>query len=294
MSCPHLLSFDLEEYFHVEAARSVVECCQGSSLPQRLAEPLMRILQMLADHQASATFFVLGCVAQHERSLICRIAQAGHEIASHGMSHRMLGQLTPAQLRRELRESRQLLEDIAGRPVIGYRAPTFSITRRTAWALDVLAEEGFLYDSSVFPIRHDRYGVPNAPVLPHRARGPDGGCILEFPPLTVSMLGMNWPIGGGGYLRLLPVRLVDWAIRKAQRRDNCVLLYLHPWEFDPAQPILPMRPTDRWRHRVGLARTEQKLHWLLNRHDFTSVERFLQTKDHALPLTYAYPHSGST
>jgi len=171
---------------------------------------------MLDEHRQKATFFVLGHVAQRQGDMVRRIAAAGHEIASHGMTHTMLGRLSSDEFRRELRDSRRLLEDLAGRAVVGYRAPTFSITHQTAWALDVLAEEGFRYDSSIFPIRHDRYGIPDAPRWIHRARGPKGGEIVELPPLTMHLPGVNLPAGGGGYFRLLPYWVTAAAVRKAQ------------------------------------------------------------------------------
>ena len=271
-----MLSFDVEEYFQVEAAAEGGVCPeQWGSFSKRLAPCVDRILQLLADNQASATFFVLGWVARHERSLIRHIAEAGHEIASHGMSHTMVTRLTEGQFRGELIESRRLLEDISGQPVIGYRAPTFSITHQTAWALDLLAETGFLYDSSIFPVHHDRYGVPDAPTRPHCAIGPAGGNILEIPALTMRLMRVNWPVGGGGYLRLLPVRLVGRVLRAAKRRGRSGMLYLHPWELDPGQPILPMHRMTRWRHRVGLGRTEGKLRWLLKCFNFSNVRQCL-------------------
>ena len=285
----HLLSFDVEEYFHVEAAAAGVSRDQWPCLSKRLHEPVMRILQSLADHDASATFFVLGWVARHEPQLVREIARAGHEIASHGMSHRMLNQLSPQQFRQELLDSRHLLQDTSSQPVIGYRAPTFSVTYRTAWALDELAQASYRYDSSVFPVRHDRYGVPNAPACPHQAIGPDGGSILEIPPLTVRMMGSNWPIGGGGYLRLLPIRLLHLVLKKAGRCGQPAMIYLHPWELDPGQPVLPMSTLTRSRHRVGLGRTEKKLRYLLQRHRFTSVRNALATLTSATSHQYALP-----
>lgn len=268
----HFLSFDVEEYFHAEAAwRAGVRQEDWETIPSRLGPCVDRILQLLADHRASATFFVLGWVARHQQAVIRRIVQAGQEVASHGMDHRMLTRVTPEEFRQDLLDSRRLLEDISGKPVLGYRAPTFSIMHRTAWALDVLAEAGYRYDSSVFPVRHDRYGVPEAPRWAHQAQGPAGREILEIPPLTLRMVGANWPVGGGGYLRLLPVQVVGRALRAVQRQGRPGMLYLHPWEIDADQPVLPMRPLQRWRHRVNLARTEAKLRWLLQRYRFTDV-----------------------
>jgi polysaccharide deacetylase family protein (PEP-CTERM system associated) len=274
----HLLSFDVEEYFQVEAAaRSGVRREDWQGFATRLGPSVDRVLQALAEHQASATFFVLGWVAQHEPDVVRRIADAGHEIASHGMEHRMLQRLAPDEFRQDLLDSRRVLEDLSGGPVIGYRAPTFSITHETAWALDVIAETGYRYDSSVFPIHHDRYGVPDAPRGIHRAIGPAGGGLLEIPPLTLRFAGTNWPVGGGGYLRLLPVRVLGRALKKAARQGRHGMIYLHPWELDPGQPVLPMPRLTRFRHRIGLRRTEGKLRWLLRRFRFTSIGRRLDS-----------------
>jgi polysaccharide deacetylase family protein (PEP-CTERM system associated) len=271
----HLLSLDVEEYFQVEAAAGAIRPDDWDGMPQRLGPCVGRALELLAARRATATFFVLGWVARHERQVVRRIAEAGHELASHGMGHRMLGRLGPDAFRQDLLESREVLEDIGGRPVIGYRAPTFSITHETAWALDVLAEAGFRYDSSIFPVRHDRYGVPGAPAEVHRGVGPAGGSVLEIPPLTLRLAGANWPVGGGGYLRLLPIRVVGAALRRAARRRHAGMLYLHPWELDPDQPVLPMGRLARWRHRVGLGRTQAKLRWLLERFRFSAVRERL-------------------
>jgi len=284
----HLLSFDVEEYFQVEAASPGVPRDQWDDYPRRLEPAVDRVLELLAERRVSATFFILGWVAEHERRLVERIVEAGHEIASHGMGHEMLGRLTSETFRRDVNASRKLLEDISGRPVIGYRAPTFSITRETAWALDVLSDSGFLYDSSVFPIHHDRYGVPDAPRFVHRAVGPSRGSILEIPPLTMRLMRLNLPVGGGGYFRLLPVRVLARALKAATRRGEHGMLYLHPWELDPQQPVLPMSPLSRWRHRIGLGRTQEKLRWLLARFDFTSVRQQMDVLSSAVRVQFDY------
>jgi len=271
----HMLSIDVEEYFQVEAAAAAVSRDDWSGFPKRLDRQVDRLLQLLADRHVAATFFILGWVARHEPAVVRRIADAGHEIASHGMDHQMLGQLGPERFRRDLADCRRLLSDLTGQPVVGYRAPTFSLTHRTAWALDVLAEAGFVYDSSVFPIHHDRYGVPEAPRFPHQAVGPGGGEILEVPPLTVRLMRVNWPLGGGGYLRLLPARLIAHGLRRAEREGWQGMIYLHPWELDPDQPVLPMSRPARWRHRVNLKRTSRKLAWLLGRFRFAPVSSTL-------------------
>ena len=284
----HLLSFDVEEYFQVEAAAAHLGPDTWNALPQRLGPAVDRLLELLAEWRTSATFFVLGWVARHEPDVVRRIAQAGHEIASHGMTHQMLGRLGPGAFRGELRESKAVLEDLAGRAVLGYRAPTFSLTQAAAWALDVLAEEGFRYDSSIFPVHHDRYGVPDAPRHPHVAVGPGGGSLLELPPLTLRVLGTNLPVAGGGYLRLFPVRLVHWGLKQMRRQGWEGMLYLHPWELDPEQPVLPMSLVSRWRHRVGLRGSERKLRWLMERHAFGSVAAVLARLLGAARQTHTY------
>ena len=296
----HWLSFDVEEYFQVEAAARCVPRDQWPAREKRLPAAVDRILSLLAEFDVHATFFVLGWVGRNEAQLVRRIAQAGHEIASHGMGHRMIGRLSAGQFRRDLLDSRKLLEDLAGCPVLGYRAPTFSITHETAWALDILAEAGFQYDSSIFPVHHDRYGVPEAPSEVHYAVGPAGGSILEIPPLTLRMLGANLPLAGGGYLRLFPVALVAHALRAAGRRTSASpgrprpggMIYLHPWELDPGQPVLPMGRLGTFRHRVGLARTEAKLRRLLRAFRFGDVRSSLPALGETTVLRFRYGRSG--
>ena len=285
----HLLSFDVEEYFHAEAAREAgIEPEQWHSMDWRLRPRVERILELLSDHDASATFFVLGWVARHEPEIVRAIAQSGHEIASHGMTHGMLRRLTREGFRQELSDTRSLLEDAVQRPVVGYRAPTFSLTHETAWAIDVLAEERYRYDSSVFPIRHDRYGVPDAPRAVHRAIGPGGGEVLEIPPMTLRVFGANLPVGGGGYFRLFPVSLTSFALDRARGNDCPGIVYLHPWELDPDQPALPMSVLNRWRHRVNLRRTEDKLRRLLRRHRFRNIGDSLASLDSLALGTHSY------
>jgi len=288
----HGLSIDVEEYFCAEAVRAAgVTQDDWTSLPKRLAKPVHQILQMLDDHGTKATFFILGWVAINEKSLVELIASQGHEIASHGMSHDMLDRLTPNTFATELVESRKLLEDITGQKVRGFRAPTFSITHKTAWAIDVLAECDYEYDSSVFPIRHDRYGVPEAPPCPHLAVGPRGGNILEIPPLTLRILGRNFPAAGGGYLRLLGSRFVAHSLAGQARKGAAGGIYLHPWELDPGQPELPMKFLSRFRHRINLARTASKLRWLVNRFNFCPISQLAQSidKQKLTQFTYGKP-----
>lgn len=253
---------DVEEHFHVAAFEGTVPREDWTRIPSRVERNTERLLELLAAHGIRATFFTLGWVAERRPALIRRIAAAGHEVASHGYDHTRLAQLDPRRLREDVGRARAALEDAAGTAVIGYRAPTFSITRQTLWAHAVLAEAGYRYSSSIYPVRHDLYGIPDAPRFPFR--DPDSG-ILEVPVTTVRLLGHNLPCGGGGFFRAYPYAFNRWCLRRANTVDGqpCVF-YTHPWEIDPAQPRpagLPRRA--RLRHYLNLERMERRLARLL-------------------------------
>lgn len=275
----NLLTVDVEEYFQVEGFADVVARSDWDKYESRVAEPTRRILDLLDGARQKATFFVLGWTAERHPSLVREIAARGHEVASHGQGHQMADAIGERAFRRDVRQGKRVLEDILGASVHGYRAPSFSITDRTPWAHQVLLEEGFVYSSSVFPVRHDRYGVPDAPRIPWEVRPPSkdgaGKTLLELPPLTLRALGQNLPVAGGGYLRLLPVGVVSHAIRRMNADGYPAVVYLHPWELDPAQPRLPGRAANRFRHYLGLASTERKLAELVSRHGFTSIAQHL-------------------
>ena len=266
-----ILSFDVEEHDRIEAAASLKlgndwrDYCR-----ERLAPPTRWLLAELGERGIRATFFVVGAIAQHEPALIRAIHGAGHEVASHSWAHARASTLPPEDFRRDLRQSRDALEQVTGERVVGYRAPTFSIGRRNAWAIDILAEEGFLYDSSIYPVRHDRYGEPSAPRAPFVARG-IGREMLEFPPLTLQLCGANVPVGGGGYFRLFPLALTESGLRQSTRTlaPPVATLYFHPWEFDPDQRPLPLPRLSRFRTYVGITRSRKKLTALLSRHRFS-------------------------
>ena len=264
MNC---LTVDLEDYYHCEVFADQIGTDRWSGFTDRLSVTVPPLLDWLNEYGVTATFFVLGWVAHHQPALIRRIAEAGHEIASHGYAHQHLTRMTPKAFAADLYQSRAAIEDAAGGHVRGFRAPTFSITRRTAWAVDVLGELGFVYDSSVFAIRHDRYGVPSAPGGPYWLDGVKGR-LLELPPLTWQWGRVKLPAAGGGYLRLMPVGWTEWAIRRANAAGRPAVLYVHPWEFDVDQPAMPMTRMKRWRHRVGTAGLGEKLRGLLGRHQF--------------------------
>ena len=271
------VSVDVEDYFQVEAFAQRVPRSEWPSFPSRVRQNTERVLRLLERNRCRATFFVLGWVAEREPSLVNEIAQAGHEVACHSHLHRRVHTLTPAEFREDVKRARGAIEEAAGTAVVGFRAPTFSITRQSLWALEVLAELGFLYDSSVFPVRHDLYGIPDAPRGIHRRQLPSGHSIWEFPPSTVRLLGHNLPTAGGGYLRLLPMSFTRWAIRRIHNRDRQpAMVYFHPWELDPAQPRLRVGWKSRIRHYTGLRNTERRLEEILSQGRFLPLLDLLQ------------------
>ncbi|HXG02276.1 MAG TPA: XrtA system polysaccharide deacetylase [Candidatus Binatia bacterium] len=270
------LTFDVEEYFQVEAFRRLVAMEDWPRLPSRVGESTRRLLDRLEARGVSATFFVVGWVADRDPALVREIARRGHELGCHGYAHRPIYAMSRAEFRDDLRRGRQAIEDASGRPVSAYRAPTCSVVESTRWALEVLADEGFRYDSSIFPIRHDRYGIPSAPRVPHRIALPGGREIVEFPMSTLRLAGQNLPFCGGGYFRLAPYELVRAGLRRLNRQGVPGMVYLHPWEIDPAQPRLPLRGLARFRHYVNLAGTESKLVRLLDDFAFAPAGRVLE------------------
>jgi polysaccharide deacetylase family protein (PEP-CTERM system associated) len=265
-----VLTFDVEEHFRIEAAAGLaIDARLKAHYCGRLEPSIRWLLEQLARREIRATFFVLGQLARDHPEVVRAIHRAGHEVASHGWDHQRVLHLTPAAFRADVCHSRDVLEQLTGEAVRGYRAPTFSIVRQTAWALDELAELGLLYDSSVYPVRHDRYGVPQAPRAPFRACG-RRHAILELPPATLRWLGANVPVGGGGYFRLLPLFLLDQAVRQlaTECHPAVVMLYFHPWEFDARQARLPLRLLSRFRTYVGLFRSRARFAALLAKYRF--------------------------
>ena len=265
------MSVDVEDYFQVTAFARIAPRCRWESFESRVCGTTDRLLALFGDADVRATFFVLGWVAERFPDLVRRIDQAGHELASHGFGHRLVYEMTPEQFRQDLRRARAAIEGAAGRAVLGYRAPSFSITARSMWALDVLIEEGFTYDASIFPIRHDRYGVPDAPRHPHEIRR-SAGAIWEVPASTVRCAGANLPIGGGGYFRLLPYGWTRWGIGRVNGIEKKpAVFYVHPWEIDPEQPRLPAPLVTRLRHYRNLGKTESRLCRLLREFRFAPI-----------------------
>lgn len=268
-----ILSFDVEEHYRIEAAVSLtIDQDQKQHYRQRLTVSTNWLLDLLAEQGITATFFVVGKIAEHNPDLIRAIHSGGHEIASHSWGHHRVHRLSRNEFRDDVKKSKEALEQITGEAVVGFRAPTFSIMRETAWAIDELVDLGFLYDSSIYPVHHDRYGVPNAPRFPFIAQGEDRG-ILEIPPATLKILGNNLPVGGGGYFRLFPLLLMKMALGQAARfRDYPVsMLYFHPWEFDPEQDRLPLKWMNRVRTYVGIGTSQKRLSRLVKDRDFVTA-----------------------
>jgi len=267
---------DVEDYFQVEGFARVVDRSSWDGFRTRVGGSTATLLEMLARRNIRATFFVLGWVARKHPEIVREIAAAGHEVASHGMSHRLIYTQTPAEFQRETRDAKALLEDLSRRPVLGYRAATYSITRRSLWALDILCEEGFLYDSSIFPMRHDRYGIPDAEPEPHILTTPSGAQLVEFPISVLRCAGARIPVGGGGYFRLFPYQFTRWALRRLNRQRQEFVFYIHPWEVDPEQPrIRAASALSRFRHYLNLDRCALRLGRLLDDFKFDTMHAVL-------------------
>jgi polysaccharide deacetylase family protein (PEP-CTERM system associated) len=256
-------SADVEDYFQVEALRGLCPRSRWERFEDRTASNTDRLLDLLDRHGARGTFFVLGWTAARHPDLVRRIAAAGHEVASHGFDHELVYHQAPAVFRDDVRRARGLLQDLSGQAVVGYRAPSYTIVERTRWALPILAEEGYRYDSSIFPIPRRRYGMPRAPRWPWRIELEGGGSLAEFPLPTIRCGPINLPATGGAYLRLLPIRLQLRAVQGYVSRMRPFVLTIHPWELDPDQPRLPVGWRTRWTHYHNLGRAESRLSRLL-------------------------------
>jgi polysaccharide deacetylase family protein (PEP-CTERM system associated) len=273
------MTVDVEDYFHVSAFDDVVPRERWPAMESRVVRNTERLLDLFDQFNVHGTFFVLGWVAERHPALVRTIVSRGHELASHGYAHRLVYGQAPEVFRDDVRRARALLEDAAGTRVRGYRAPSFSVTRRSLWALDVLLEEGYSYDASIFPIRHDRYGIPVSARQPYVIRRPCG-TLIEAPGSTVRWAGMNLPVAGGGYFRILPyawTRRGIARITEVERRP--VVFYLHPWEIDVDQPRLPAGLVSRFRHYRNLHQTESRLRQLLQDFSWAPLSRVLDDCD---------------
>ncbi|HWA57915.1 MAG TPA: XrtA system polysaccharide deacetylase [Gemmatimonadales bacterium] len=273
----HIFTVDVEDYFQVNAFEGVVDRADWDRFPTRVEQNTDRLLELLGRHNAHGTFFTLGWVAQHHPQVVRRIVDAGHEVASHGYWHRKVTTLSPDVFRQDIRESKQRIEDVSGQPCLGFRAPSFSIRPGMEWAFEILAEEGYRYDSSIFPISRPDYGYPKAPPCPVVLHTPAGE-LLELPMATKLVAGFRLPAAGGGYLRQLPFRLTIDAFAQWGELGVSAVLYTHPWEIDPEQPRINAGLITRLRHYRNLHRTLPRLQQLLARFKFTSVSaRYAET-----------------
>jgi polysaccharide deacetylase family protein (PEP-CTERM system associated) len=270
------MTIDVEDYFHVSVFDGLVPRHSWGAMESRVCANTARLLELFDQAGILSTFFVLGWVAERYPRLVRDIAAAGHEIASHGYEHRLVYDMTPAAFRSDVRRSKDLLESAAGCQVYGYRAPSYSITPRSLWALDVLMAEGFVYDSSIFPIHHDRYGIPVSPRHPYvltRA----ASSLVEAPGSTVRWGPFNLPVGGGGYFRILPYAWTRWGIRRLNETEKLpAIFYLHPWEIDPEQPRLSAGRLSRFRHYRNLEKTEDRLRSLVREFRFSTMMSLLE------------------
>ncbi|MCH8137304.1 MAG: DUF3473 domain-containing protein [Proteobacteria bacterium] len=270
------LTIDVEDYFHASALSKVIHRNDWDSVASRVENNTRKLLEIFDEVDTRATFFVLGWVAQRFPELIRDIHARGHEVASHGYSHELIYQQTPGVFREETLKSKQLLEDITGAEVTGYRAASFSITPASEWAIDILIEAGFRYDSSLYPIAHDLYGDRTAPRFPYWRQGTGEGGLIEFPISTLQRAGVRIPVGGGGYFRLFPYPFVRWALASVNKSEKMpFIFYLHPWELDHEQPRLPVSGLSRFRHYNNLHRCEARLRRLLADFEFTTCEQVL-------------------
>jgi len=269
------LTIDVEDYYMVSAFADTIKFEDWHDYESRVGMNTCRILDLLTEQGVKATFFVLGWVAEQHPKLVRDIHSAGHEVACHGYNHKLIYHMTPEQFREDVRRAKSILEDMTGNTVIGFRAASYSMVKETLWALDILIEEGFLYDSSIFPIHHDRYGLPGSDRFPHVIKR-SNGTIREFPPTTYQIFGQNIPVAGGGYLRLFPLPVIKTAIRRINEKEKkAAIMYLHPWEIDVHQPRMNGRWRSRVRHYVNLSSTLPKLTALLNEFNFRELSSFM-------------------
>jgi polysaccharide deacetylase family protein (PEP-CTERM system associated) len=289
------MSIDVEDYFHVSVFDGLVSRLQWAEMPSRVRANTDRLLNIFDEFNVLATFFVLGWVGERYPDLVRDIAKRGHEIASHGYAHRLVYDQTPDTFRADVRKAKAILEDASGRRVLGYRAPSYSITPRSLWALDILIEEGYGYDSSIFPIRHDRYGIPVSDRRPYRIER-SAGSLVEVPGSTTRLGPLNLPVAGGGYFRILPYWWTRWGISRVNRQEHRpAIFYLHPWEIDPEQPRLSAGRLSRFRHYRNLDKTEARLRQLLADFRFATVAAVVAQVETEIPdgkrMAYPLPYS---
>lgn len=277
------LTIDVEDYFHVAALADSIPTSQWDSLECRVEKNTDKLLQLFADHEVKATFFTLGWVAERYPQIVKNIAAAGHEVASHGYSHQLIYNQPQDVFKEETYKSKVILEDITQQEIIGYRAASYSITNQSKWALDILCELGFKYDSSIFPVKHDLYGIPGSPRWPYKLDTDNSNSIVEFPISTFNIANYKLPIAGGGYFRLFPYWFTKLGLGSINRENEPFVFYLHPWEVDPEQPKVQASWFSMFRHYNNLDKCYSRLEQLLNDFEFTTVEDVLVNKQLLLP-----------
>lgn len=266
------LTVDVEDYFMVSAYADVIRFEDWHRYESHVVKNTLAILDLLDEYKVGATFFVLGWVAENYPGLVKEIHKRGHDIDSHGYNHRLVYDLSPEEFRKDTRMAKKILEDITGEPVLGYRATSWSITKESLWSLDILMEEGFKYDSSIFPISHDRYGYPGFDRFPLVIDNGGKGKILEIPPSTVKLFGRNIPVAGGGYLRLFPIQFIEWGLRRIYEKEGQpAIVYFHPWEIDQDLPRLNGSWVSAFRQHVNIGKTEDRIRRLLENFRFTTL-----------------------
>lgn len=277
MNKTNVFSVDVEDYYQVEAFANLVDQKSWDSYDCRVERNMDIILTLLDNANVKSTFFVLGYVAKKYPHLVEKMHREGHEIASHGMTHQLIYKQSKDVFRKETFDSKALLEDIIQSNVYGYRAATYSITNKSLWALDILNDAGFTYDSSIFPIHHDRYGIPGSPIDPYLIKTPLGNELLEFPISVLEKYSVRLPFAGGGYFRLFPYWLSKWGLRSINKDSRNFVFYIHPWEVDPSQPVMDgISRSTKFRHYVNLDKTSTRLEKLLNDFKFDTMINVLK------------------
>jgi len=279
----NVLTIDVEDYFHVAALSKQINKNDWDSLAPRVKNNTYKLLDDFDRYSAKATFFVLGWVAERFPELVKEIDSRGHEVASHGYSHQLIYKQSIDAFKEETSLSKSILEDITGKEVKGYRAASYSITKKSLWALDVLYETGFKYDSSIYPVHHDLYGIHGSPSEPHLLKAPSGGVLVEYPPTTYNFMSYTLPVAGGGYFRLYPYWLTRYFYNSLNRQNKPFAFYLHPWEIDPDQPRVKTSLFSRFRHYNNLNVCQKRLNKLLSDYEFTNMNQMLDSMGLYLP-----------
>jgi len=274
----NILSVDVEEWFHPEALQHKFPPEKWHEQQSRVNQNVDLLLELFKQKKVSATFFTLGWVAKQNPEMIKKIVSDGHEIASHGSMHKMITKMSTQEFANDLDESIKILQDISGEKVLGFRAPTFSVIKKTRWSWDIMLKNGLVYDSSVYPIWHDRYGIPDAPREKYIALSDQGKSLLEYPMSTVKIFNRNIPFGGGGYLRIFPNWFTKWAIKSVNKEGLPAILYMHPWEFDTDQPKVHMGALQNLRHYYNIKKNLQKLAELLDNFKWTSFKKAIENQ----------------